>query len=53
MSSILFHGYEGALGFCENSSSKHFGDDENDEGSEKASAAKKINQRVTGGGKHG
>jgi hypothetical protein len=36
----------------QNSFTAHFCDDENDEGSEKASTSKKIYQGVTSGGKH-
>ena len=35
-----------------NSFTKHFGYDEDDDSSEKASASQKIYQGVTGGGKH-
>jgi hypothetical protein len=36
-----------------NSSAEHFCSDEDDEGSEKASASEEIDQGVTSGGKHG
>ena len=39
--------------FAEKSFTQHFGDDENDQGTEKPAAAKQINQRVTGGRQQG
>ncbi|MEJ0090042.1 MAG: hypothetical protein WDM80_09905 [Limisphaerales bacterium] len=48
---IVFHG--GAFGFGFELFAEHFGDDENNQGSEKTAATEEINQRIAGGGKHG
>jgi len=50
---IVFHsdGFNRVL--RQNSSAKHFCYEENDDGSEQASAPEKIHQGITGGGKYG
>jgi len=50
---VVFHsdGFNGVL--RQNSSARHFCYEENDNGSEQASASEKIDQGVTHGGKYG
>ena len=50
---IVFHSFESDWFLRRNSLAEHFCYDEDDKGSEKASASEEIYQGVTSGGKHG
>jgi hypothetical protein len=50
---VVFHNCEFDWFLWRNSFTEHFCYDEDDEGSEEASASEKIYQGVTNGGKHG